>query len=437
MSSPFCNIQDVVNDGACHGCGVCAGICSTNAIFMDGSSPYEGYFPKVNSEKCIGCSNCLEVCPAINWTNSPILGDNNGLMQYAYDTGSWYKVYAACSSETQARYDSASGGFTTTLLVALLESGRITGAIVTRRCKDDPLKSEVVIVKTSAEIRESRGSVYSPTHFGDVLQQLMRIEASERLAVVGLPCHLQGIELAVKCIPRLNSLFKYKISLVCGHAPLGAGYYFSMGKLGIKYDQVLEIRNRGDGWPGYLRFVMNDGRIIKVPHGSPFSWGLALSSPLFTPRGCHVCPDATGFQADISTCDAWLPRFRQKDNHGMNLVLTRNLELDDFINTQANESGVFVLTNMSIDDLRRSAKSVIHRKMVSRPLGEKILLRSARKYHANVLDNPIKGYKIHLLSVIYYVNIRLANVLGINKWVKVFGKPLLYYFKIMKYLNER
>lgn len=41
----------------CVGCGACAGICPTNAIFISGKE-----MPVIDAKRCIGCSACVNVC---------------------------------------------------------------------------------------------------------------------------------------------------------------------------------------------------------------------------------------------------------------------------------------------------------------------------------------------------------------------------------------
>jgi coenzyme F420 hydrogenase subunit beta len=54
------DIESVVIDGLCTGCGTCAGVCPTEAISM---RILDGLFlPEVEEEKCTSCGLCLRCC---------------------------------------------------------------------------------------------------------------------------------------------------------------------------------------------------------------------------------------------------------------------------------------------------------------------------------------------------------------------------------------
>lgn len=426
------SIFDVPTDGMCTGCGVCAGICPTKAIEMELSARRGVYVPKVSPDLCTNCELCRQVCPPLTWDNRP--PDHE---QWHPSLGTYQEVLAAQASDAIARRQSSSGGFVTALLTYLLAKGMITGAVVTRRCSDDPLRSEVILAKTEDEIVSARGSKYSPVNFDQITRVLRKLDpARDRVAVVGLPCHVEGIFQCTNIGKSMRRVIKYQISLVCGQSPSLRAYDFILRRLGVASSDVRDLSNRGDGWPGSMTVVKRDGSSIKVPYTSNLAMGMVLSSPVFTPMGCQLCADPVGFRADLTVADAWLKRFAQDDS-GVSLVLLRNPELIDVTRRMAQE-GLLAISESSAGEFLEANRRVMDQKSVNRPLGIRWLLgKRASRYNRNIHPHSsgISWWKCLKLAL-FFQHVRFLGQLDLcqlGPWLSI---PVLFYFKAVNLLKR-
>lgn len=55
-------VIEIAGAGYCSGCGVCAGVCSSDALKI-AFNPFGEYGPVLNESRCSECGICLKVCP--------------------------------------------------------------------------------------------------------------------------------------------------------------------------------------------------------------------------------------------------------------------------------------------------------------------------------------------------------------------------------------
>lgn len=344
------NIEKVLANHVCTGCGICENICPHHCINTRLDSKRGHYITTLNLKQCIDCGLCQKVCPVYTWNNR----ESNPYV------GEYCKIYSGYSMNEQHRISSASGGMTTSILAYLLSSKTIEAAVVAVRNEERPLESELRIVSTNEDVCASKGSVYSPTSYCDIISEIKESSFS-KFAVVGLPCHVEGLMRLCEMDKKLREKIILKIALVCGHTPTINAYNYSLRHLNIKVSDVVALSNRGEGWPGYMQIKTCDETITKVPYGSKYSWGQTLGSPCFTPSGCKHCSDVTGYHADISICDAWLPQY-SSDKKGRNLLLIRSEIILKILNDMY-EAKIVELSEESVDNFIVANKSVFKEKL--------------------------------------------------------------------------
>lgn len=426
------SIIGVSADGVCTGCGVCAGVCPTHAITMELSSARGVYTPILSPHLCANCGLCRRVCPPLTWDN----GD--AAERWHPSLGKYEGIYAAYSAEPEIRRQCSSGGLVTTLLRQLLVDGLITGAVVTQHAPESPLLNQAVLARTPEAIIQAKGSKYSPVTFDRIVRTLCAMDPSrERVAVVGLPCHIEGIFQAMQISKRqIQQVVKYQIGLVCGQSPSLRAYDYILRRLRIDPRNVQHLANRGDGWPGSMTITRKNGSSVKVPYQSALSMGMVLSSPIFTPTACQLCADPVGFRADATVSDAWLERFAG-DSLGVNLVLVRNAELGEVLRSMAGQ-GKLILDGSSAEEFLSANRKVMDHKALNRPVGLRWLLGGrASRYHRYMQADPRRlSWWRRVKLFLFFQHIRLIRRWNLQAAARRLNTPTLFYFKAINLLKR-
>jgi coenzyme F420 hydrogenase subunit beta len=361
-------IEIVVRNGLCTGCGTCDAVCPTSAIQMVMDSSKGVYIPKIDHEKCIACGICYQVCSRhsvdFKQLNKKIFsGEEKNIL-----IGNYLSSYVGWAMDRKIRYNSSSGGVVTALLIHALEDGIIDGALVIRMKKDDPLKPEPFIARTREELIGASGSKYSPVPTNLLLKYILKIGGNEKFAVVGLPCHIRALKSAERINRRLQEKIVLRIGLFCSHTPNFLATEIFLQRLGIRKEDVAELKYRGEGWPGFMKISLKTGKTYKV--AEPLYWRF-LGLDFFIPRSCLLCDDALNELADISVGDAWLPEF-SSDKLGTSIIIVRDLVGKNIVEN-ADKSDKIKITEISYKKVIQSQLATIYFKKINLRARAKLL----------------------------------------------------------------
>ena len=234
-------IAQVVKDGLCTGCGTCIALCPNESIKLTINEKKGIYVPELNEEKCNNCGICYEVFPGhevdFNQLNLEIFGKEPEDVLI----GNYLNCYVGHSTNYNIRYNSASGGLVTALLIFALEEGVIDGALVTRMKRDNPLEPEPFIARSKAEIIEASKSKYCPVPANVVLNEILNSNEGEKFAVVRLPCHIHGIRKAEQINKKLREKIVLHLGIFCNRTPNFIGTEFLLNNLKIKKEDVKNL----------------------------------------------------------------------------------------------------------------------------------------------------------------------------------------------------
>lgn len=399
-------VSEVAKSGLCTGCGTCAAACPEKAIEMRRSDCEGLYLPVIEQRKCKLCRTCVGVCPGheldFEGLNSAFFKrqPNNRAL------GNYRSCHIGHSRERNTRYESASGGLASQILIFAFERGIIDGALVVRMRKDKPLEAEAFIARTKEEILDAAGSKYCPVAANQALKSILTTKG--RFAIVGLPCHIHGIRKAEKVFKGLEQKIVLHIGLMCAHTVNFKGTEFLLEKMHIGKDSVREISYRGKGWPGVLTVKTENCSSYSIPYSHRWSayWSV-FSCFFFAPMRCLSCPDQTNELSDISLGDAWLPDLRN-ERLGESVIIARTQVGSDLLRSM-NSAGVLCLRGLDSEKVEQTQHLSLKSKKDDFGARLRILKLAGKhipqiKPEPNVSSSPISLVRTSLI----YMNTRLS-----------------------------
>lgn len=336
--SPLMDIEHVLENGNCHQCGVCVGVCPVDAITIE-QDEKRGLYPIFHRNLCTDCDLCHIACPGEEFDWNQLQIDTFGEIPQDPELGYYREILSGYTNSEKTRQKGASGGIVSAVLIALLQKGEIDGAVVTKMDEEHPLQPKVYIARTPEEILEAQQSKYLPVPVGVVIQEIMRTEG--RFAVVALPCHIHGIRLAQRKMPRVRKRIVLQIGLICGFHPSFTNTVFLARRAGVKnLDDIKEIRYRDDTWPGGFNVIKKDGTNNMIHPVQDFFWSHAL----FERSRCATCTDAMSEFGDIVCGDEWRDDGIVRDDYkeGWSYVITRTKKGSEIIDALVAEGVLYV-----------------------------------------------------------------------------------------------
>ncbi len=295
----------------CHRCGSCVGICPTKVLGRD-----ENEFPFVeNLDACTDCDLCVKVCPGDEFNVASVAAKQFGhVPDYGDMHGHFENAYLSFAKDPELRKNSTSGGLITGLLLHLLESGKIDGAVVVASDDDEKWKGKPIIARTREELLSSTKSKYAISPTNAVFEEIRLTPG--RYAVVGLPCQIHGFHKAAELDKRIRERVVLTIGLFC-HAAVEHEPMQEIWSKIVKDEEhtgkVARFISRVGKHPGtpYVEFENGDMRPVYFPEKRgyrPSSMEIInILYRLYTPPRCLTCYDSTSEFADIAVGDPWLP----------------------------------------------------------------------------------------------------------------------------------
>jgi len=286
--------REVIDKGICGKCGGCVSFCSAgelNAIEM-GENDLPRY---INEDNCLKCGVCYLICPQTNTLNDE-LREKFG---WKPPIGTYQRITSAKTTNERVREICTDGGVVTSLLLYLLEHNLINGAVVSK--KTGPFARQAIIARTSEELIEAAGSIFSGslhleelggkyTTYTPILSTIKSLEKRylHDIAVVGTPCQINAIR-KMQCLQIIPAhLIKYTIGLFCieNFSFDDVAREILERKLDINLEEIVKLNIKDD-----LIITLTKGVKIHIP--------LEEVHEIARPA-CFTCKDFSNEYADIS-----------------------------------------------------------------------------------------------------------------------------------------
>lgn len=417
-------IETIVKRGLCTGCGTCVGICPTSALKIIKNDSKGIYLPQLNSNDCNQCGICFEICPghSVDFKNLNLAVF--GKEQADNLIGNYMNSYIGHATNHEIRYNSASGGLVTAILIFALEEGIIDGALVTRMKKDHPLEPEPFIARTREEIIEASKSKYCPVPANLALKEILESKNDDKFAVVGLPCHIHGIRKAEMVNNKLKEKIALHLGIFCSINRNFLGTEYLLQKLNIKKEDVAKLDYRGEGWMGRMSITLKNGNKKFIPY--LVYWTHVLRS-YFVPMRCTLCSDQSCELADISFGDIWLPEYRE-DKIGTSVVVSRN-KIGDALLQNARLKKMIEIKNLDRNKIMENLRYALTFKkkyLKARFFLFKMVGREVPIYNQTLPKSPLSAY-FH--AIMLYFPIWISSKRYLWKLLPIF----IYFLKFAGY----
>lgn len=396
--------KKVVEKYLCTRCGSCIGVCPQECILF--------YDYPVIGKGCIDCGLCKRVCPGkgmdLNLSASSLFEGSN----YNEDIGRFIRAYIGHSKNDIIREKATSGGVVTSILLYLIEKDIVDGALVVTMDKEEPWKTKSLIATSRDEIIESAQTKYQITPLNQKIKDL----DLERVAVVGVPCVIQGIR-KIQENSILGEKIRLCIGLFCWVNMEKEATEFLLKKLKIDKRKVKSIEYRGGKWPGGFKVRLKDG---KVKFMEKKYWNILPF--LFTPERCLYCTDFSNELADISVGDV---KFLHEDK-GYTFMISRSKIGEETLD-DCEKYGYISKKNCSIEKIISSESSALFFKKGAYKRMKKLGKKPNYKKEENKI--PLKN----LLFEFIFVEIHKRR----KFFKKLFAAMPLPFFKLISLLITR
>ncbi len=349
-------IKTVVDKKMCIGCGACYVACPTSCIELRYGIRFN--YPSIDQERCTECGLCVESCPSVYLLKDTTIPNN--IYGGMCESNEHLEIHC---TEREIRFNSASGGFVTGLILYMMSKGLCDGGLVSCSNSKDALISDTFIALDRETLLGCRGSRYTPVSACGALEEVL--ERPGRYVFIGTPCNIEGLRNLQSQYKELEERIVLSLGFICAGMASRSSTRSFLKRYGADEKEIKKIYYRGNGWPGsFTAYGDNDEIVLRRPLltyknkeviGDELFYLVARDHPL----RCHNCTDHWAQYADISVSDPWTPDNLETENIGNSSIIIRSDKGRQIVR-EAIDSGFFNVTRkLSINDIYNQQQNVV------------------------------------------------------------------------------
>ena len=302
--------QEVIDRGLCGKCGGCVSFCSAGRLHA--LEMGEDDLPRfADEENCLKCGICYMICPVTGELDAEV----RRRFGWKPPIGNYEMIRSARATDEAVRRVATDGGVVTSLLLCMLDTHLIDGAIVSQ--KTSVFGRAPVIATTREDLLSAAGSHFGGsahleelgdqyTTYSPTISAVKGLEQRHlrRVAMVGTPCQVRSVKKmqALGILPA--HIITYTIGLFCMENFVfeAVGRHRLEERLQIDLSDIDKLNVKED-----MIITLRDGRTIHVP----FDQLDDVARP-----ACLACTDFANDYADLSAGGLGSP-------NGYTTILTR------------------------------------------------------------------------------------------------------------------
>jgi coenzyme F420 hydrogenase subunit beta len=285
--------RQVVQTNLCAGCGTCVMACPRDVLDYDHASCRPvNVEPTTPAGDCAhgarGCDICTRACPRFGaWELDGDLALHGRARRPDESFGIVQGIYLARAMHPEVLAAGQDGGLVSALLLWGLQSGRIEGALCSRRSQVRPWDAEPFLATTPAEVLAAAGSRYTYSANALAMRQAEQ-RGLKRLALVGVGCQaaMNGT-LQARRVNKYARRIELTIGLLCSKTFEYAGMRRVIEEHGVPLEDVAKLDIKGK----LLVWRRSTGERVDIP---------LTQLRAFTRESCKLCPDFAASLADLS-----------------------------------------------------------------------------------------------------------------------------------------